>query len=223
MKVIKHSVELVASTMQPNQLLEAVGRTCYKSEDKITEDSASRFVEMATQRGHHSVIEHASATFRIITDRGITHEIVRHRLASYSQESTRYRNYGWQDMQFVVPQWMVGREASDEYAMWMRACTYAENMYKMLIDRDVKPQVARSVLPNCLKTEIVMTANFREWRHFCSLRASAGAHPDIRIIAYAIWGRLLGLSSAVFADLDTNDMCVAANLYEDYYYGYEGM
>jgi thymidylate synthase (FAD) len=198
MKIVQPSVELLAITKDSAKLIEAAGRTCYKSEDKITDDSADKFVAMVNKRGHESVIEHASATFRIITDRGISHEIVRHRIASYSQESTRYCNYGKVDSITVVKPRDIGPPDSEDYALWCYAMTEAERMYLALLDAGKKPQTARSVLPTCLKTEIVMTANFREWLHFLKLRMAKAAHPDIRPIAYKIWTFLFMACPPVF-------------------------
>lgn len=201
MKVIDQSVTLLACTENAAQLIEAAGRTCYKSEDKITEDSAEKFVKMIRKRGHVSVIEHASATFRIVTDRGITHEIVRHRLASYSQESTRYCNYGKEkfgkEISVVRPPGLLGTAA---YEVWKTAMVSAELDYFRLLEAGAKPQIARSVLPTCLKTEIVMTANFREWSDsFLHLRLAPAAHPQIRVIAYWIWEALNERCPAVFS------------------------
>ncbi|NOR27633.1 MAG: FAD-dependent thymidylate synthase [Lutibacter sp.] len=193
MKTIQPSVELLQISKDAEQLIEAAGRTCYKSENKITPTSAKVFVKAITKRGHHSVIEHAFATFRIVCDRGITHEIVRHRLASYSQESTRYVKYG--DIEVLQPCKIVNKI---EEELWREACENAEESYKKLIDIGVKPENARSVLPTCLKTEIVMTANFREWIHFINLRGSKAAHPDIRVIADMILLILSDRASSVF-------------------------
>lgn len=198
MKIVEPSVELLAISAGPAQLIELAGRTCYRSEDKITDDSAAAFVAMIAKRGHESVIEHASATFRIVTDRGITHEIVRHRLASYSQESTRYCNYGkdkhGNEISVVLPSGLT----HDQQQAWRQACEGAEHSYFALLGLGAKPQQARSVLPTCLKTEIVMTANFREWCHFLTLRMAAAAHPDIRPIALAVWYALVEHCEPVF-------------------------
>jgi thymidylate synthase (FAD) len=172
------------------QLIEAAGRTCYKSEDKITADSAGKFVGMVSERGHHSVIEHAYASFRIVTDRGITHEIVRHRLASYSQESSRYCNYGkakfGKELMLVPPSFKTdgGR------TVWERAAKQSEENYFAMLEAGEPPEIARGVLLTNQKTEIVMTANFREWLHFLKLRTAPAAHPDMRIVAKEI-GRIL--------------------------------
>jgi thymidylate synthase (FAD) len=168
--------------------IEAAGRTCYKSEDKITDESAAVFVRGIIKSGHHSVIEHHNITVRIVTDRGVTHEIVRHRLASYSQESTRYCNYGAIDIKFIAP---VDFELNEGD---LSLLAIIEEHYKRCIVGGRSPQQARYFLPNGLKTEIVMTANIREWRHFFTLRASPKAHPQMRALA---WDMLKGFRIAI--------------------------
>ena len=182
MKIIPQKVEILAMTHQPLKLIEAAGRTCYQSEDRITEDSAEKFVKMILKRGHDSVLEHASMTVRIVTDRGISHEIVRHRIGmSYSQESTRYVKYDG-DMEFIES---GGIPRTEEHS-WENYLRASEIRYKSLIENGASPQWARSVLPNSLKTEIVVTGNFRSWRHFLKLRLATGAHPQIKEIARMI-------------------------------------
>ena len=201
MKIVKPSVELLWITEKPQHQIEAAGRTCYKSEDKITQASAGKFVSMLRKSGHHAMLEHAAASFRIITDRGITHEIVRHRLASYGQESTRYCNYSkdkfGNECSFIQPPDLTFTQTIE----WKAACSHAENAYFALLKEECAPQIARSVLPNCLKTEIVMMANLREWRHFIKLRGSQAAHPQIRPIAYSIWDTLMEHAPNIFEDL----------------------
>jgi thymidylate synthase (FAD) len=164
-------------------LIERAARTCYKSECKITGDSAGEFVRKIAQvKKHVSVIEHASVTIRFVCDRGVSHEIVRHRIAAYSQESTRYCNYGKDQFGNEItviqpPFWLAG---SEPYMQWKLACESAEAHYFALLKHGASPQEARSVLPNSLKTEIVMTANLREWRHVFSLRCAQAAHPQMR-------------------------------------------
>ncbi len=169
--------------------IERAGRTAYKSESRITDDSAERFVRMLLDRGHESPLEHQSITVRIVCDRGISHELVRHRLASYTQESTRYCRYGSNNsksgenctdngIEFIKP--VNIPQNTVEYVVWMQACQEAEKAYNRLLSSGCKPETARSVLPNCLKTEIVMTANLREWRHILKLRAAPEAHPDMQ-------------------------------------------
>lgn len=181
MKIVEQSVDCLACTPDAVRLIEAAGRTCYKSEDKITDTSAEQFVRMVLKRGHESVTEHASATFRVVCDRGISHEIVRHRIASFSQESTRYCNYGSRggEIKIVeslgIPENVIQRRT--------RIMELVEEEYLLEIKEGLAPQVARDILPTYLKTEIVWTANFREWRHVMRLRTSKAAHPKIRIIA----------------------------------------
>lgn len=159
--------------------LEKCGRICYKSESKITKDSAKKFLANLIRSGHHSVIEHVNISVLFVTNRGVTHELVRHRLASYSQESTRYCNYGNENEITVIepPFW---ERSSYQYTIWHKAMKDAESAYLDLIDYGAKPQEARDVLPNSLKTEIIATANIREWRHILKLRCAKNAHPEIR-------------------------------------------
>ena len=169
--------------------IERAGRTCYKSEDKITVDSAIKFVKMIREIGHESIIEHEKVTVRVICDRGVTHEIVRHRLASYSQESTRYCNYSaskfGNEITLIEPCFWQSDSVQDKkkYEIWKKAMEDTEKAYMSLIEAGATPQEARSVLPNSLKTEIVMTMNIREWRHFFKMRTSNAAHPQMREIA----------------------------------------
>lgn len=201
MKIAEPSAELLWITPNPLETIEAAGRVCYKSEDKIGAGSAAAFVKMILARGHEAVIEHASASFRIVTDRGITHEIVRHRLASYAQESTRYCNYAKEkfgsEIAVLLP---PGLTPVQEHA-WRHACEEAEKGYFALLAAGAPPQVARAVLPTCLKTEIVMTANFREWRHFLKLRLGPGAHPQIVQVARLIRTELAKNCPEVFEDI----------------------
>lgn len=164
--------------------IELAGRTCYKSEDKITPDSAAAFIRRITRSGHHSVIEHMNITVRFICDRGVSHELVRHRLAAYSQESTRYANYARDKFgnEITVIRPFFWAENSPAYQDWLTAMAHAERIYLKLIREGASPQEARSVLPNSLKTEVVMTANLREWKHVLNLRCSRAAHPQIREI-----------------------------------------
>lgn len=165
------------------QRIERAGRTCYKSEDKITPDSARQFIAMIIKRGHHSVLEHEWVSVRIICDRGVSHEIVRHRLASYSQESTRYCNYSkarfGEEITVIDPRPHL---TAEQFGHWEATIAHIERAYFWLIEGGAAPQMARSILPNSLKTELVMTCNLREWRHFFTLRTSDAAHPQLREI-----------------------------------------
>lgn len=193
MKIVKPSIEVIdrINEQEVYKKIEAIGRTCYKSEDKIMDGSAERFIKMIMANGHETVLEHQSISIRIICDRGVSHEIVRHRIASYSQESTRYVNYKGKDMEFIKPIEIEefddtsagGTERTKEFLIWKIFCKEVEETYNDLISRGVTPQNARSILPNSLKTELVMTANIREWRHFLKLRTSPAAHPDMQVIA----------------------------------------
>ena len=167
------------------QKIERIGRVCYKSEDLITEDSAEKFIRNILKRGHESVIEHEKISVKMVCDRGVTHEIVRHRVASYSQESTRYCNYQkdkfGNELTFIKP--VFWKEDSPEYALWKESMQQIEDQYMKLIEMGASAQEARSILPNSLKTEIVVTMNLRDWRHFFRLRTASAAHPQIREIA----------------------------------------
>ncbi|MBE6542996.1 MAG: FAD-dependent thymidylate synthase [Ruminococcaceae bacterium] len=165
--------------------IEKAARVCYKSEDKITEKSAETFLKNIINQGHESVLEHEKITVTVICDRGVSHEIVRHRIASYSQESTRYCNYSnskfGKELTFIKP--CFWDENSDQYLIWIKQMQQIEDNYIQLIRSGSSPQEARAILPNSLKTEIVITMNIREWRHFFKLRTSHAAHPQMREIA----------------------------------------
>lgn len=205
MRLIKPSIEYLDGTANPLRAIESAGRTCYKSEDAITDDSAPVFIRKLIDRGHLAMIEHAYASYRVVCDRGVTHEIVRHRLFSYAQESTRYCNYKG-GVTFVLPPWIDLEEGeyatswgevgircslpvmdisaeSARLSIWAAAMGSAEIRYQDLLKRGWSPQQARSVLPNSLKTEIVITGNLREWMHFFGLRTSKKAHPQMQEVA----------------------------------------
>lgn len=178
----KHEIMFV-----PDEILrriEFAGRTCYKSEDRIDDRSAKGFVARILASGHHSVIEHINVTVKFVCDRGVTHELVRHRLASYSQESTRYADYSKDKFkhEITVIKPVFWDEGSPQYKLWLSSVKQSERTYMQLLESGASPEQARSVLPNSLKTEIVMTANIREWRHVLSLRCSPAAHPQMREI-----------------------------------------
>jgi thymidylate synthase (FAD) len=209
MKIIKPSARIVSSVDGDEILkrIEEYGRVCYKSEDRITEDSAKRFVENLIKRGHESVLEHISVTVKFVCDRGVSHEIVRHRLASYSQESTRYCNYSKDDfgseITVIEPCFLV--PGTEGYKLWEGACLVAEQMYFKMLDWGCTPEEARAVLPNSLKTELVMTANLREWRHFFKLRASKAAHPQMRELTVPLLGEFKEKIPVVFDDIKVEE------------------
>lgn len=209
MRIIKPSYEIITEIDQESILkhIEKIGRLCYKSEDKITADSASKFIKMLIERGHEAMIEHYSISIKFICDRGVTHEIVRHRVASYAQESTRYCNYSQakfgNEVTFIIP--FFYEENSKNMQKWADACLEAEKQYLSLLENGSSPQEARSVLPNSLKTEIVMTANMREWRHFFKLRAAKTAHPQMREITIPLLKELQEKLPEFFQDINLGE------------------
>lgn len=203
MKIIKASAEIIAFTPMLEQIIELGGRTCYKSEDKITEDSASAFIEKIKNFKHESVLEHGSITVRFIVDRGVSHELVRHRLASFSQESTRYCNYGKDKFgnEITVIEPCFWESPSPPWGQWRYAMERCETVYFELLKQGATPQEARSVLPNSLKTEVVMTANPREWRHIFTVRCHRDAHPQMREVMLPLRGQFADRWPALFGDL----------------------
>ncbi len=210
MKIVKQSWEWVQEP-DGNQMLraiEAAGRTCYKSEDKRTPDSAREFVAKMLKSGHHAMIEFAvPPPVKVITDRGVTHEIVRHRLFSFAQESTRYCNYSKEkfgnELTFILPVWFDCDPRNPiDYDIWHNACVAAEEAYLKLIQHGQSPQEARAVLPNSLKTEINICGNVREWRHFFTLRCSPRAHPQMQDIAKAVLAGFKARIPVIFDDIE---------------------
>lgn len=209
MKIVKPSAEIIGAANGADILkhLELCGRVCYKSEDRITEGSAEAFVANVLKRGHEAVLEHASLTARFVCDRGVSHELVRHRLASFCQESTRYCNYsqGKYGGEITVIKPLFLEEGTEPYELWKQACESAEKAYFDMLNYGLSAQQARDVLPNSLKTEVIMTANLREWRHFFKLRAlgTTGApHPQMREVAIPLLRKAQELLPAVFGDLE---------------------
>ena len=178
------------------QDIERIGRVCYKSEHRITSSSAAPFVRSIIERGHESVLEHISITVRFVTDRAIANELVRHRIAAYSQESTRYCNYK-DKIEFIYP-----KNVSDgQLQLIMQACAYAEATYQALIANGATPEVARDVLPLCTKTELIATYNLREWRHILRLRTDKAAHPKMRELMQTLLQFFQGLVPIIFDDI----------------------
>ena len=196
MLLVKPSAEIMYATPNILSLLEEAGRICYKSEANITEESSKAFVAMLIERGHESVIEHACVTVKFICDRGVSHEIVRHRLASYSQESTRYCNYSSMNFKFIIP---GDFELDKEDIILLCAI---EDHYNHCLKNGRTPQQARYFLPNGLKTEIIMTANLREWRHFFKLRTAQAAHPQMREVAIPLLKEFQETIPIVFDDIN---------------------
>ena len=225
MKIVKASYEIV----RPDPIdgiaelkhLERCARTAYKSEDKITDDgeSAKRMIKRLIESGHESTLEHGGMTVKFIVDRGVSHEMVRHRIASFTQESTRYCNYSQdkfgneitviepidfyevsEDFKNIVKSFWdkFAYDATESFTEinfysseglerawenWFTCCLNSEICYFNILHEGVSPQIARSVLPNSLKTEIEVTANWREWRHILDLRSDISAHPQFREVA----------------------------------------
>ena len=202
-KIIKPYAEIITPINGDEVLkhIELCGRVCYKSEARITPDSAKRFVASIIRNGHESVLEHYSFTVRFVCDRGVSHEIVRHRIASYSQESTRYCNYGNGDGGITVIAPRFWPEGSEAYGAWLSAVQLAERRYLELLHSGATPEEARAVLPNSLKTEVIMTANLREWRHFFRLRAAKASHPQMREVVVPLLDEVRRLIPVVFDDI----------------------
>lgn len=204
MKIVNQSIEVLTKTPYEDavRLVEEAGRTCYKSESKGTVEGAEKFIRGIIKRGHESVIEHFMITVRVITDRGTTHQIVRHRLASYSQESTRYCNYSkdkfGNEITVIKPNF---DEDSLNYKNWKSCCEDSEIAYLHLLGDGATPEQARAVLPTCLKTELVMTMNAREWRHFLKMRLDKAAQKEIRDLAQMILDQFKEKYPVFFEDM----------------------
>ena len=186
--------------------IEKVARTCYKSEGKIQEGSAAKMVASLIKSGHEAMLEHVSVTVKFVVDRGISHELVRHRLASFAQESTRYCNYSKDDfgseLTFIIPEYLDYKSAG--WNTWKETMKACEDSYFKLLDIGLTPQEARAVLPNSLKTEVVMTANLREWRHFFKLRAlgtTGKPHPQMLEVTVPLLEDFKQMIPVVFDDL----------------------
>lgn len=246
MKIINASYEIMDPKIEVAKdyiykKIERVGRTCYKSEDKITEDSAAKFISGLVKRQHEAMLEHASMTVKFIVDRGITHEAVRHRVASFAQESTRYCNYSKEkfgnEITVIEPLRLAGPEYKeakqfvydythsdpctfdfsridadedfaskvDEYLEWQNACLDAESRYFTLLNQyHWAPEEARVVLPTALKSELIVTANMREWRHILNLRAAGTTgkpHPQIAEVMVPLCGELATYMPELFNDI----------------------
>lgn len=242
MKIIKSYFSLLDEEMGDKidgekilKKIELCGRNCYKSESKIIDGSAKDFVAMLIKRGHESILEHVYISVRVICDRGVTHEIVRHRLVAYAQESTRYCNYSSENLKnlneeiiedvlnyllplsdvfikegegiiFIEPFFFKNNKRQLLYRLWRFTMKVCEFTYNGLIKLGATPQEARSVLPNSLKTEIIITCNLREWRHIFRLRTDKPAHPQMQEIMTPLLNRFKELIPVVFDDIIPNDL-----------------
>jgi thymidylate synthase (FAD) len=208
MKLIKPSFEILSGLSQDSlQQIELAARTCYKSEDRISEGSAKKLVGTLIERNHGAMLEFHDVAVKFVCDRGVSHEIVRHRIASFAQESTRYCNYSkdkfGNELTFIIPNWLdYDNGPTDAFDYWAEAMKFAEDHYIHLInDWKWSPQEARSVLPNSLKTEIVMKTNLRSWRNFFQLRCNKAAHPQMRELAVPLLDRFQAWIPLVFDDI----------------------
>lgn len=208
MQIIKPSYDILTPISEGGieelKHIEKIARVCYKSEDKISEDgsSAKKLIKNLIDRGHEAMIEHSSLSVKFICDRGVSHELVRHRIASFAQESTRYCNYAndkfGNELTFIEPCFWTN---CDLYWDWKAAMRSAEKSYLYLIECGAQPQEARSVLPNSIKTEITITANYREWRNFFKLRTAKAAHPQMRELTVPLLKELKEKLPIVFDDI----------------------
>jgi len=207
MKIVKPSIEvtfyLPENGDSTEKSIERAARTCYKSEDKITNVSAPRFVRKLRKRGHHAMLEFGYATAHIIADRGLTHELVRHRLASFAQESTRYCNYskGKFTSEITVIEQPGIVKGTEEHLVWCAAMEDIQEKYMKLLELGVKAEIARSVLPIGLKAEINIGANLREWRHIFKMRCASSAHPIIRGVMLEALEEFVDYMPAIYEDL----------------------
>ncbi|GEM_PF-638150 len=213
MKTVKPSVKNIYATPDAMRAIERAGRVCYRSDGKTTRHSAAPFVKRLIENGHESILEHATASFRVVTDRGVSHEIVRHRLSSFAQESTRFCNYTKKkfggNILFIKPAGLTPQQEDD----WLAFCERSERLYFNWISQGASPQQARHILPISLKTELVWTANFREWRTILKQRLSTAAHPHMQFVAGKIYDWFLKKYPIMVFDI--------VNL--DAYYGKEKM
>ena len=219
MKIIKPSYEILTPIsdggIKELQHIEKIGRVCYKSENRITDDgeSAKKFVKMLISNGHEAMIEHSSLSVKFVVDRGVSHELVRHRIASFAQESTRYCNYSkdkfGNEITVILPCFfdtgMGILSNSLVYQEWKLACECAEERYFNLLKMGATPQQARTVLPNSLKTEITITANYREWRNFFKLRTAEASHPQMREVTIPLLKELKTFIPIIFDDIEVKD------------------
>lgn len=206
MKVVELSAKLISYTPDPEKIIELAARQCYNSRDKITEGSAQELCSRLKNSGHFSVLEMATATFDLVVDRGVLGELTRHRIGmSYAVQSTRYCDYSKDKYEssiaFIEPDGLV----LSAWKVWKDACASAEKAYMDMRKNGVRPEIARSVLPMCLATPMTVSGNFRAWLHFLKLRLSERAHPDIRRLAFMIWGELMKIAPSVF-DMEREEL-----------------
>lgn len=213
MELIEQSYKIISIPENPLEMIENVARTCYKSEEKIKRGSAEKIVRILVEMGHHAMIEFGDITIHFTTNRGVTHELVRHRLCSFAQESTRYVNYNKKGIEFIRPVWLPDVKLGEykyKYSChenepiaekFLISLIESETSYNELIKDGWRPEQAREVLPNALKTEINVKGNLREWRHIFSLRCSKAAHLQIRALMIPVLKEVSELIPIIFDDL----------------------
>lgn len=214
MRIIEPGYELVrpartddAARMEILTAIEDAARTCYKSAAKNkSPEATAKFVKNLVSAGHEAMIEHVSMTVRFTVDRGISHEIVRHRVASYAQESTRYCSYNKEKFgsEITVIRPSEFEPGTANYEIWAQACQACEKAYFALLENGAAPEFARDVLPTSLKTEIIVTMNLREWRHFFRLRAAGTTgrpHPQMRQVAQPLLEEMRRFLPEIFGDV----------------------
>ena len=203
-EVICPSVELISPLRDGEEImrfLEGAIRTAYKSEDKVGPGSAEKILKHILSLKHESTLEHVALTFRIVCSRGVSHELVRHRLASYTQESTRYVSYGKRPPQAILPWHLLDYNDPAMCDFWQQGMDTVFTLYLQALSRfKWKPQEARGFLPNDCKTEVVTTMNLRALRHFCHLRTAPSAHPDMQVIAREVLRQLMAIVPLLFQD-----------------------
>ena len=203
MKIVKHSVEASFSSAYPFSVIEQTAKTCYQSELAKTYNEKKEFVRKLIKNGHTAMLEFVDITFRIVTDRGVMCELTRHRMASYAIESSRYCNYKDKDIEFIKPVCLI-EEYNDNfdtpYELWLEHMKQSEEYYKHFISCGYSPQIARSVLPNSLKTEICVKFNMRSFRNFVMLRTAKAAHPDMQYVANLCVDAVRGTDYFIFIE-----------------------
>lgn len=211
MEIYKPEITLLAVTPYAEKLIEEAGRTCYLSLDKITDDSEKNFIRRCIRNGHHSILEHATASFRIKgASRAFTHQLVRHRLASFSQQSQRYVNE--EEFNYIIPPEIAGNpEAVDIYRDFIN---HARETYQKLRETGIKKEDARFVLPNALESQIVFSANFRELRFIFALRLQKSAQWEIRRVFTDILKIMQKEAPSVFGDyiIDESNWTASSSL-----------
>jgi len=238
MKIVNQGYKIMSDLSNPLKDIELAARTCYKSENKIgctldnpgefcgmpdksyecdntncKKHSSQKMVKSLIKNKHDAMIEFFNIFVKFYTNRGVTHEMVRHRLFSFAQESTRYVKYNNKEMEFIKPVWcsdrILGSVRSDIKGLtkaeriFVSSCWASELDYLDLLSCDWKQEQAREVLPNSLKTEINVKGNIREWRHFFNLRTSKKAHPQIRMLTRSLLEDLRNQVPVLFDDVGT--------------------